>query len=358
MDLNQVRNITLLELHCLLSNIWFAATSEVQPYKFIHNGITYVLVDTPGFNDTNESDEDIMNRILVWLEASFRRGTRLNGIVYLHRIIDPKLQGSALQNARMFRQLCGPDCFKNIFLGTTFWESVPPGVGEQREQELKMNFEFWGAMIKKGSQVVRLENNREDGLRILEQIARKDKITLQSQQELVMEKKSYQETAAAKVMNEAFLKQKQELDRKLAEEQRRNQLQVERADCLRRERVAQERERLRRQDEERERRRILAEEREWKAEQEATRARLETERNRQAELQRAQERINQAKREQQAEQARQRARIMKEKRAYYRNYQCAWYQIKARNCSNCCTYVKKGSNLYRKLIAILDLANC
>jgi hypothetical protein len=260
------------------------------------------------------------------------------------------MQGSALQNARMFRQLCGPDCFKNIFLGTTFWGNVPAGVGEQREQELKRNPEFWGAMIRKGSQVIRLENNREDGLRILEQIAKKEKITLQSQQEVVIENKSHQDTAAVKVMNEEFLKQKQELERKFAEEQQRNQLQMERADRRRRERAARERERLRRENEGRERQRVLEEEREWKAEQEAIQERLELERNRRAELQRAQERIERTKREQQAEQAKAKGRLQEEKEAYYRNYQCAWYQIQAQNCSKCDKYVKKGLTFYRKYL--------
>jgi len=188
-----------------------------------------------------------MDRVLIWLESSFRRGSQLNGILYLHRVIDPKMQGSALQNARMFRQLCGPDCFKKIFLGTTFWENVQRA-SENRENTNSNEILTSGEqMVGKGSQVVRLENNKEDGLRVLEQIAMKEKIMLQSQKELVIEKKSHQETAAAKIMSKEILKQKQELERNLAEEQRRHQLEIERADHRRGEQAARERERLRRE---------------------------------------------------------------------------------------------------------------
>ena len=262
-----------------------------------------------------------------------------------------KMQGSALQNARMFCQLCGPDCFKNIFLGTTFWEGVPPSVGEQREQELKRNPDVWGAMVRKGSQVVRLGNNQKDGLRILEKIAKEEKIILQSQQELVVENKSHQETAAAKAMNQEFRKQKQELERKFTEGQRRNQIQMEYADQQRREHAAQEKESLRREDEERERQRVLAEEREWRVDQEAVQARLREERNRRAVLQRTQERMERERREQEAEQARTKARLLEEKKAYYRNYQCAWYEITARRCSRCHDYVNRRSQLYRKYLS-------
>ncbi|KAH9214365.1 P-loop containing nucleoside triphosphate hydrolase protein [Leptodontidium sp. 2 PMI_412] len=96
-------------------------TSEVRAYEFLHNGKQYILVDTPGFDDTTRSDSQITEKILTWLKTSMIEGTRLNGVIYLHRISDTRMAGTALRNNRMFRKLCGADAFKNIILATTFW---------------------------------------------------------------------------------------------------------------------------------------------------------------------------------------------------------------------------------------------
>lgn len=80
---------------------------------------------------------------------------RLNGIIYLHRITDVRMQGSAKKNLLMFKQLCGPDALKNVVLATTMWSLVNPTDGQAREKELISTPEFWGWMLQKGSRVER-----------------------------------------------------------------------------------------------------------------------------------------------------------------------------------------------------------
>jgi predicted GTPase len=77
-------------------------TDSVQSYRFSDGQRNFVLVDTPGLDDTTMSDSNVVNRILDWLETEYRKGTKLNAILYLHRITDPRMQGSALRNLRMF----------------------------------------------------------------------------------------------------------------------------------------------------------------------------------------------------------------------------------------------------------------
>jgi hypothetical protein len=63
-------------------------TQEVQSYKFEHDGKVYSIVDTPGFNDTYRSDNEVLKELADWLLKSYQDGVKINGIIYLHRISD------------------------------------------------------------------------------------------------------------------------------------------------------------------------------------------------------------------------------------------------------------------------------
>lgn len=60
-------------------------TQEVGIYKCKWSpSIDIYLVDTPGFDDTNRSDTDVLKAIATWLTKSYAKDVRLNGILYLH----------------------------------------------------------------------------------------------------------------------------------------------------------------------------------------------------------------------------------------------------------------------------------
>lgn len=170
----------------------------------------------------------------------------MNGVIYLHRIIETRMRGTAIRNNRMFRKLCGDEAFKNIILATTFWEDVSEKDGERREEELCQTLDFWGDMVTKGAKIYRLYNNRQSGLELLEQISGNSKVTLNSQDEMVNQRKSVSDTDAAN-------QQKELLER--AEREMEGQRKAEKDRLLREARIAEiEREkRLRREREELER---------------------------------------------------------------------------------------------------------
>lgn len=172
-------------------------TIDIKDYRFSHEGVNYVLVDTPGFDDTYRNDGDVLNSILQWLDSSYRAGTKLNGVVYLHRLSDQRMPGSALKNLLMFRRLCGPQALGNVILATTFWESLPAELVEKREKELSVKDDFWGGMIRKGSAVRRLGRDFDSAMKIVREIAQKNKVTFQAQDEMVNQDLSPQNTAAA-----------------------------------------------------------------------------------------------------------------------------------------------------------------
>ena len=166
------------------------------------------LVDTPGFSDTTRSDTEILGILVDWMKDSHKE-IQLSGIIYLHSIQDVRMYGSSLQNLRMFRRLCGDKNLKNVVLATTKWEITPESDAISREQELCSNDDFWGLMIKAGSEVRRCENTKAGARFLIEEILRigEDSITPQIQHEVVELGKPLAETTAGVYINDALIEQ-------------------------------------------------------------------------------------------------------------------------------------------------------
>lgn len=122
-------------------------TGTVEVFSFEYRpGVTIHLVDTPGFDDTNRQDSAVLRDISAWLSKSYTEKILLNGILYLHRISDPRMQGSGKLSISLLRKLCGKDAFKNVVLVTTMWELVEKDIGDRREKEPEETEEFWGSL--------------------------------------------------------------------------------------------------------------------------------------------------------------------------------------------------------------------
>jgi hypothetical protein len=167
------------------------------------------LIDTPGFDDTNLSDVQVLQNIAHWLSTSFRSGIRLSGIIFLHRISDPRLAGSGRRNLMMFKKLCGEKAYQSVVLATSMWSKVTEEEGERREKELIETPEFWGHMYQKGSQVFRYLNTRESGLDLVKQILELHlEVTLDIQEEIVVNGRDIDETSAAHELNAEIIRER------------------------------------------------------------------------------------------------------------------------------------------------------
>ncbi|EJT75385.1 hypothetical protein GGTG_05322 [Gaeumannomyces tritici R3-111a-1] len=98
-------------------------TADVQVFPARIGRREFYLVDTPGFDDTQRTDVDVLRSLVNWLGTTHQRNVHLAGIVYLHRISDPRMGGSAMKNLRMFKKLCGKDALERVVLATTMWGS-------------------------------------------------------------------------------------------------------------------------------------------------------------------------------------------------------------------------------------------
>ncbi|KDQ53046.1 hypothetical protein JAAARDRAFT_39759 [Jaapia argillacea MUCL 33604] len=120
------------------------------------------FIDTPGFDDSRGAaggmtDADVLRKIATFLKAEYDQNQKLAGIIYMHRIIDPRMGNSSQRNLRMFKKLCGAESMKNVVIITTMWDKLEsPQEGEQRELELKTKEGFFKTLIDQGAQLVRL----------------------------------------------------------------------------------------------------------------------------------------------------------------------------------------------------------
>nr|RBQ88500.1 hypothetical protein FVER53263_00036 [Fusarium verticillioides] len=195
------------------SHSYIAGTSIVDVYPYeVTSDFTVYLIDTPGFDDTGRSDTEVLSEIAAWLTDSYKHKIRLHGIIYLHRISDVRMQGSAKKNLVTFKELCGEDALKKVVLASTMWDIVPADKATKREQELKDTPEFWGWMLSKGSSIHRYNNTAESAREIILSLAGHNApIATDLQKQMVDEGKSLDETSAGQGLKSELLKERQKL---------------------------------------------------------------------------------------------------------------------------------------------------
>jgi hypothetical protein len=163
------------------------------------------LIDTPGFDDTNRSEINVLETIASFLEAECNGNLSLNGIIYMHRITDIRMGGASARNLRMFKSLCGEDNLASVLLVTSMWDNLlcqPNGQaeGEKREAELVEKREFWGAMTEKGARLERHNGTKERAMEIVRSMMGMGKMTTAIQEQLATGV-TLAETEAGNVVN-------------------------------------------------------------------------------------------------------------------------------------------------------------
>jgi len=149
-----------------------------------HKGTRFVLVDCSGFNDTERSDEEILDDIVSWFGRSYQDGKLISAVIYLHKINDTRIQGTTMVHLEILRQLCGENFYPRIILGITFWTSVSEKEGARRKNELLSTQGFFAEMHELGSQTVRIYEDRVKCLSLIEKIAEDQGQAMKVQEEL------------------------------------------------------------------------------------------------------------------------------------------------------------------------------
>ena len=208
----------VLRLHTLFQNYTdrISGTQSIAEATFDHNGRKVHLIDTPGFDDTTRSDVDILMEVAFFLAITYNNETKMDGIIYLHRIMDV-MGGSAIKNLRMFAKLVGEEALSKVVLATSMWNKVLKNEdGENREKQLRLN--FWNDLVDKGSNIYRLDGHKDSALRVLDALlpgeGNQGKV-LQIQRELVDELRSLDETNAGQELLDSTQKQREQFRKHL-----------------------------------------------------------------------------------------------------------------------------------------------
>ena len=168
------------------------------------------LIDTPGFNDDDLNDSDI----LLDISRCLKTDVPLSGILYLHPISDSRMGGTGKRNLELLRNLVGQDNMGNVKLITTKWRGVTPEEGKVRLDDLVLD--FWKGMISAGAQDDRYDGTGEDGKRIVRSVLKTSPKTLLFQQEL-QAGCEVEATSAGKSLTEALIKLQEKYERELKE---------------------------------------------------------------------------------------------------------------------------------------------
>lgn len=121
---------------------------------------------------------------------------------------------------KIFRQLCGDSNLQSVVLATTMWEaSTNESMGrefEDRQEQLKLNPDFWGEMASHGSLVLRHNDNIDSALKIIRYILNQNsRITLQVQREMEEDNKRLDQTLAGEELSRWLLEQQRLFEKRL-----------------------------------------------------------------------------------------------------------------------------------------------
>ncbi|KAF9530971.1 P-loop containing nucleoside triphosphate hydrolase protein [Crepidotus variabilis] len=181
-----------------------SVTQSVRSIKTRVEGTEITLVDTPGFDDTHKSDLHVLHAISDWLEAKYRKGVCLSGLLYVQRISDNRLAGTAHHNLKMFGKLCGgeEEVGRKVVFVSTMWDKTAEDKGERREVELK---KYWQPMIDLGARTARSNGSRESAQNIILDLLKaqtkyQSKNPVLIQEEIVTLNRSLVETEAAQAL--------------------------------------------------------------------------------------------------------------------------------------------------------------
>ncbi|KAF7771555.1 hypothetical protein Agabi119p4_5866 [Agaricus bisporus var. burnettii] len=176
-------------------------TSQLTAFR-VKRGENYVvLVDTPGSDDTNLSDYDILQKVFKWLHEvpdGFTKPPELCGILYLHRISDNRMGGTTLKNLDLFQKLLGKDRFERVILTTTMWPEDQSDFYDAFRRQEELRDDYWKFMIDKGSRVEPFSGTQASAWSILDNLVKENRRAIQIQKELSKSWKDVPDTKAGK----------------------------------------------------------------------------------------------------------------------------------------------------------------
>jgi len=141
-------------------------------------------------------------------------GRKLNGIIYLHRISDPRMGGTAKKNLRVFREICGDKNLGHVRIVTTNWNLVDEKQGNSRQVALAEG--AFKPLTDARAKLCRHDKGLESALSIMSQLIHQEPVTMKVQEELNTGR-SMGDTSAGAVIVEEMEEMKKKHNKELEE---------------------------------------------------------------------------------------------------------------------------------------------
>ncbi|KAK1225067.1 hypothetical protein PQX77_011999 [Marasmius sp. AFHP31] len=194
-----------------------SCTNRIQQHLFTFEGQDVVLIDIPGFDDSNKSDAEIVKMIADFLVAEYRAGRCLSGVMYFHRITDVRMGGASKRNFTMFQKICGEEAFSNVAIVTTRWDLEKEAVAVARFEEMKSKPQLCRPIVDKGGSMFPHDRTPDSAKKIIRRlVTNTSPVPLLIQRELA-EGMKLSETMAGRELEQEILKQVEDNQRQVAE---------------------------------------------------------------------------------------------------------------------------------------------
>ncbi|KIM23084.1 hypothetical protein M408DRAFT_28197 [Serendipita vermifera MAFF 305830] len=166
-----------------------------------------ILIDTPGFDDTEKPETEVLDSLASYLRDLHGADKKVTGILYLHDISSKRMGGMARKNFELFRKLCGTKALKNVIIVTTMWDQVDSQVGAAREEELKTDEGFFELALREKAGIRRHDGTLESAQCILRSFFGNKPVPLRIQVQMVLDKLSFADKEVGQLIRALFLEQ-------------------------------------------------------------------------------------------------------------------------------------------------------
>ncbi|KAF9463766.1 P-loop containing nucleoside triphosphate hydrolase protein [Collybia nuda] len=152
------------------------------------------LIDTPGFDDLERSEVEILKIIAKYLQTLHQSKIKLHGVIFLYRISDIRMSGISRRTLQLFRAICGEKAIQNTMIVTTMWDNVVFKDGVERERQLSE--EPFKPFLLGNAKMHRHDKGLESAQHIISLMLRNKPCPLAIQTEMVNDRKPLLETGA------------------------------------------------------------------------------------------------------------------------------------------------------------------
>ncbi|EEU42228.1 uncharacterized protein NECHADRAFT_6950, partial [Fusarium vanettenii 77-13-4] len=186
------------------------------------NARVITVVDTPGFDDTHRSSAEVLSEITEYLATQHAMGIPTKGVLYLHRILDNRMSGSAMTSLNLFQDIVGDSALKNVILVTTMWNKLrAEDIAEADRREQELLDDFWRPMIDNGSFATQFRGTSDKAAALVYHLAEKQSVVLKVQEEAYDQEKAVVDTSAGANLNHSLQEDEEKYKKRLRELERR-----------------------------------------------------------------------------------------------------------------------------------------